>query len=90
MLGIGAIIGVGLFSSIGDMTRGTTWPDGSVKTLGAGPGIMLAYLVTATACGFAALCYAEFAAMVFNSRPAARTSRSMTASCDTILTSAGT
>jgi basic amino acid/polyamine antiporter, APA family len=64
MLGIGAIIGAGLFSSIGDMTRGTTFLDGSVRTLGAGPGIMLSYLLTATACGFAALCYAEIAAMV--------------------------
>jgi APA family basic amino acid/polyamine antiporter len=58
MLGIGAIIGAGLFSSIADMTAGTD------KTLGAGPAVMLSYCLTALACGFAALCYAEIAAMV--------------------------
>ena len=31
---------------------------------GAGPAIVLSFLLTAVACGFAALCYAEFAAMV--------------------------
>ena len=35
MLGIGAIIGAGLFSSIGDMTRAATSP---TRRLGAGPG----------------------------------------------------
>jgi APA family basic amino acid/polyamine antiporter len=64
MLGIGAIIGAGLFSSIGDMTVGTFNADGSPKTLGAGPAIMISYVLTAIACGFAALCYAEIAAMV--------------------------
>lgn len=64
MLGIGAIIGAGLFSSIADMIAGTAHADGSVRTLGAGPGVMLSYLLTAIACGFAALCYAEIAAMV--------------------------
>ncbi|MFO0981142.1 MAG: amino acid permease [Planctomycetota bacterium] len=64
MLGIGAIIGAGLFSSIGDMASGTTFPDGSVRTLGAGPAIMPSYVLTAIACAFAALCYAEIAAMV--------------------------
>ena len=58
MLGIGAIIGAGLFSSIADMIAGTD------KTLGAGPAVMLSYTITAIACGFAALCYAEIAAMV--------------------------
>jgi basic amino acid/polyamine antiporter, APA family len=31
---------------------------------GAGPGISLAFLLTALACGFAALCYAELASMI--------------------------
>ncbi|MFN0207131.1 MAG: amino acid permease [Planctomycetota bacterium] len=62
MLGIGAIIGAGLFSSIADMISGTTY--GENQTLGAGPAVMVSYLLTAIACGFAALCYAEIAAMV--------------------------
>src|SRR5262245_26331759 len=64
MLGIGAIIGAGLFSSIGQMATGTEYADGTVRTLGAGPAIVLSFVVTAIACGFAALCYAEIAAMV--------------------------
>ncbi|HWM86299.1 MAG TPA: amino acid permease, partial [Kofleriaceae bacterium] len=52
MLGVGAIIGAGIFSSIGDI--------GAV----AGPALAVSYLMTAVACGFAALCYAEIAAMV--------------------------
>jgi APA family basic amino acid/polyamine antiporter len=57
-LGIGAIIGAGIFSSVGSAAAG-----GSAH-LGAGPAIMLSFVLTAIACGFAALCYAEFAAMV--------------------------
>jgi basic amino acid/polyamine antiporter, APA family len=52
MLGVGAIIGAGIFSSVGDT--------GAV----AGPALAISYLLTAVACGFAALCYAEIAAMV--------------------------
>jgi basic amino acid/polyamine antiporter, APA family len=52
MLGVGAIIGAGIFSSVGDT--------GAV----AGPALVISYLMTAVACGFAALCYAEIAAMV--------------------------
>ena len=58
LLGIGAIIGAGLFSSIKDMITGTA------QLQGAGPAVVLSFLVTAVACGFAALCYAEIAAMV--------------------------
>jgi len=58
LLGIGAIIGAGLFSSIKDMITGTA------ALQGAGPAVVVSYLVTAIACGFAALCYAEIAAMV--------------------------
>lgn len=57
-LGIGAIIGAGIFSSVGSAAAG-----GSAH-LGAGPAIMVSFVLTAIACGFAALCYAEFAAMV--------------------------
>src|SRR5688572_24318040 len=58
LLGIGAIIGAGLFSSIKDMITGTA------VLQGAGPAVVISYLLTAMACGFAALCYAEIAAMV--------------------------
>jgi APA family basic amino acid/polyamine antiporter len=58
LLGIGAIVGAGIFSSVGQMAAGS---DGNP---GAGPALVLSYLLTAVACGFAALCYAEIAAMV--------------------------
>jgi APA family basic amino acid/polyamine antiporter len=57
-LGVGAIIGAGIFSTVG------TAAAGGADHLGAGPAIMLSFVLTAVACGFAALCYAEFAAMV--------------------------
>ena len=57
-LGIGAIIGAGIFSSTGQMAAGS--PDHP----GAGPALILSYVITAVVCGFAALCYAEIAAMV--------------------------
>jgi APA family basic amino acid/polyamine antiporter len=51
-LGVGAVIGAGIFV----MT-------GRVAAEDAGPAIVLSYIVAATACAFAALCYAEFASM---------------------------
>ncbi|HEX3481842.1 MAG TPA: amino acid permease [Kofleriaceae bacterium] len=57
-LGVGAIIGAGIFASTGEAIAGGT------DHIGAGPAIVLSYVLTAIACGFAALCYAEFAAMV--------------------------
>jgi len=57
-LGIGATIGAGIFA-----TTGTAIAGDAVR-LGAGPAIVFSFLLTAVACGFAALCYAEFAAMV--------------------------
>jgi len=58
MLGIGAIVGAGIFATIG------TAAAGDASRPGAGPALILSFVVTAIACGFAALCYAEFAAMV--------------------------
>src|SRR5438128_6973187 len=58
MLGIGAIVGAGIFATIG------TAAAGDMARPGAGPALILSFVVTAIACGFAALCYAEFAAMV--------------------------
>jgi APA family basic amino acid/polyamine antiporter len=58
MLGIGAIIGAGIFATIG------TAAAGDALRPGAGPALIVSFALTAVACGFAALCYAEFAAMV--------------------------
>lgn len=58
MLGIGAIIGAGIFATVG------TAAAGDALRPGAGPSIMLSFVLTAVACGFAALCYAEFATLV--------------------------
>jgi APA family basic amino acid/polyamine antiporter len=57
-LGVGATIGAGIFATTG------TAIVGDALRPGAGPAIILSFLLTAVACGFAALCYAEFAAMV--------------------------
>ncbi|MGZ3957305.1 MAG: amino acid permease [Flavisolibacter sp.] len=51
-LGIAAVIGAGIFSSIGK------------ASYDVGPGVVFLYIFTAIACGFAALCYAEFASTV--------------------------
>jgi APA family basic amino acid/polyamine antiporter len=52
-LGVGAIIGTGIFILTGQAAHDK-----------AGPAIMLSYMVAGLACIFAALCYAEFASMV--------------------------
>jgi APA family basic amino acid/polyamine antiporter len=57
-LGVGGIIGAGIFTSTGSAIAG------GAGHAGAGPAIVISFLLTAIACGFAALCYAEFAAMV--------------------------
>ncbi len=58
MLGIGAVIGAGIFSTVG------TAAAGGAGHLGAGPALLVSFVITAIACSFAALCYAEFASMV--------------------------
>ena len=52
-LGIGAIIGAGLFSITGIAAANY-----------AGPGIILSFVIAAIGCAFAGLCYAEFASMI--------------------------
>ncbi|MCA0375960.1 MAG: amino acid permease [Gemmatimonadetes bacterium] len=52
-LGIGSIIGTGIFVLAG-----------SAAALYAGPSLALAMVISAIGCAFAGLCYAEFAAMV--------------------------
>src|ERR1700687_3097952 len=51
-LGIGAVIGAGIFVATGKAANDT-----------AGPALMLSYGVAGVTCIFAALCYAEFASM---------------------------
>src|SRR5664279_2028656 len=60
MFGIGAIIGAGIFSSIGTAAAGNL-ADGRLP---AGPSLVLSILIVALICGFAALAYAEMAAMI--------------------------
>ena len=54
MIGIGAIIGAGIFAMVGAA---------AVKG-NAGPSLIISLIITSVACGFCALCYAELAAMV--------------------------
>jgi len=58
LLGIGGIIGAGIFATIGEAAAGVG------GTPGAGPSLILSFVITAVVCGFTALCYAEFASMV--------------------------
>ncbi|MFQ3583225.1 amino acid permease [Chloracidobacterium validum] len=51
-LGIAAVIGAGIFSTVGN------------AAYSGGPAVSLLFIFTAIACGFAALCYAEFASMI--------------------------
>ncbi|MDQ3072728.1 MAG: amino acid permease [Bacteroidota bacterium] len=51
-MGIAAVIGAGIFSTIGSAAAA------------GGPGVSLLFVFTAIACGFSALCYAQFASMV--------------------------
>ncbi len=82
-LGVGAVIGSGIFILTGTAAAGETFRyrsvfhapvldlllhGGQALSLhgrpGAGPGIALSFFLTAIACGFAALCYAELASMI--------------------------
>lgn len=51
-LGIAAVIGAGIFSTIGNAAAS------------GGPAVSLLFLFTAMACGFSALCYAQFASII--------------------------
>lgn len=51
-MGIAAVIGAGVFSTIGQ------------AAFNGGPGVSLLFVITAITCGFSALCYAEFASRV--------------------------
>ncbi|MFY8024965.1 MAG: amino acid permease, partial [Sediminibacterium sp.] len=51
-MGIAAVIGAGIFSTIGS------------AAYNGGPGIAILFVITAITCGFSALCYAEFASRI--------------------------
>ena len=64
MLAIGAVIGAGIFSSLGTAAAGETLADGTIVRYGAGPALVLSFLLLGAVCGLAALCYAELASMI--------------------------
>lgn len=51
-MGIAAVVGAGIFSTIGE------------AAFNGGPGISILFVLTAVTCGFSALCYAEFASRI--------------------------
>lgn len=51
-MGIAAVIGAGIFSTIG------------AASYNGGPGVSILFVLTAITCGFSALCYAEFASRI--------------------------
>ncbi len=53
LLGIGGVIGAGIFVLTGQQAA-----------VNAGPGIMLSFVIAGVVCAFAALCYAELASMI--------------------------
>ena len=58
ILGIGAVVGTGIFTIIGIAAQGG---DGGVA---AGPSLTVSMVIAAIACIFSALCYSEFASMI--------------------------
>lgn len=64
MLAIGAVIGAGIFSSIGSAAAGQVGPNGEIIRVGAGPALVLSFLLLGACCALAGLCYAELASMI--------------------------
>ncbi len=52
LMGIAAVIGAGIFSTIGN------------ASFNGGPGVSILFVITAVTCGFSAMCYAEFASRI--------------------------
>ena len=63
-MGVGAIIGAGILSSLGTGLAGGFDSSYGVTRPPAGPALMISFLLTAVACGFTAFCYAEMASMI--------------------------
>jgi basic amino acid/polyamine antiporter, APA family len=64
MLAIGAVIGAGIFASIGSAAAGQVDAAGHVIRVGAGPALILSFLLLGAACALAGMCYAELASMI--------------------------
>lgn len=58
ILGIGAVVGTGIFTIVGIAIQG------GHESLGAGPAIIVSMILAAISCVFSALCYSEIAAMI--------------------------
>jgi APA family basic amino acid/polyamine antiporter len=58
VIGIGAVVGTGIFTIIGTAIQG------GPESVGAGPSIVISMILAAIACVFSALCYSEIAAMI--------------------------
>ncbi|MCE9601941.1 MAG: amino acid permease [Gemmatimonadetes bacterium] len=63
-LSIGAVIGAGIFSTLGTAAAGEISPTGEVIRAGAGPALVISFVLLGAACTLAALCYSELAAMI--------------------------
>jgi APA family basic amino acid/polyamine antiporter len=64
MLGIGAVIGAGIFSAIGTAAVGEVAADGSVVRYGAGPALVVSFVLLGVVCALAGLCYAELTSLI--------------------------
>jgi APA family basic amino acid/polyamine antiporter len=63
-LSIGAVIGAGIFSTLGTAAAGELNSAGEVVRYGAGPALVLSFVLLGAVCALAALCYAELASMI--------------------------
>ncbi|MBP7550166.1 MAG: amino acid permease [Gemmatimonadaceae bacterium] len=63
-LSIGAVIGAGIFSTLGTAAAGSIGPNGEILRYGAGPALIFSFILLGAVCTLAALCYAELAAMI--------------------------
>ncbi|HEU4408126.1 MAG TPA: amino acid permease [Polyangiaceae bacterium] len=64
LLSIGAVIGAGIFSTLGTAAAGEIKATGEVVRYGAGPALVLSFALLGLVCGLSALCYAELASMI--------------------------
>src|SRR5437868_419388 len=64
MLAIGAVIGAGIFGSIGSAAAGQVDAAGNVIRVGAGPALVISFILLGACCALAGLCYAELASMI--------------------------